>query len=146
MLIEQVDRLDSEPPERALDGLPDVGWLAVQAGRAFHRARIEIGTEIEPEFRRDDNLVPQRSQRFADQFFIGVRTIDLRGVEERDAAFHRRPEKSDLFPLVFRWPIRGAHAHAAEPERRYFQAAVSKFAFLHWVSAFRLDPSRPVRI
>src|ERR1035441_7120732 len=44
------------------------------------------------------------------------------------------PEKRGHLLLVFGRTVRKAHSHAAEPESRNFQAALSKFALLHCFS------------
>src|SRR5882724_7855804 len=61
MLIEQLDCLDLEPLERALDGLLDMLWPTVEARRTLHAARIEIRTEVEPEFGGDHHLLAEGS-------------------------------------------------------------------------------------
>src|SRR5881394_3355891 len=59
------------------------------------------------------------------------RTVNLGGIEECDAAFHGRADERDHRRLV-RWDaVALAHPHAAEPEGRDFEMALSKFAFLH---------------
>ena len=70
MLIEQVDDIDLEPLERALDGLLDVLRPAVQARRALHPAGIEIRTEVEPELGGDHHLLAEGSEGFAHEFFV----------------------------------------------------------------------------
>ena len=44
------------------------------------------------------------------------------------------PDHRDHLPLVFRGTVSEAHAHAAEPDGRDFQAARSEFALLHHLS------------
>jgi hypothetical protein len=48
------------------------------------------------------NLALERGQRFADQFLVGERAIDLGGVEEGHATVHRRPDQRDHFLPVRR--------------------------------------------
>ena len=122
MLIEQVDGLDLEPLERALDGLLDVLRPAVQARRTGPRI---AATEVEPELGGDHHLLAEGSEGFAHEFFVGERAVDLGGVEECDAAFHGGPEKSGHLLLVFGRAVGKAHSHAAEPEGRDFQIALS---------------------
>ena len=136
VLIEQIDGIDLEPLERALDGLLDVLRPAVQARRTLHTARIEIRIEVEPEFGGDHHLLAERSEGFAHEFFVGERAVDFGGVEERDAAFDGGAKKSGHLLLVFGRAVGKAHSHAAEPDGRDFQIAFSKFALLHLLNSF----------
>src|SRR2546422_816975 len=63
---------------------------------------------------------------------VGVRTVNFGGIEKCDAAFDGRADERD-HRLLVRWEtVALAHPHAAEPERRDLQVALSEFAFLHW--------------
>ena len=44
------------------------------------------GRELEAELGRDHDLVADRFERLADELLVGERAVDLRGVEEGDAA------------------------------------------------------------
>ena len=132
VLIKQVDGTHLEPLERALDGRLDVFRPAIQAGRTLHPAGIEFRIEVEPELGGDHHLVAEGSEGFAHKFFVQVRAVDLGGVEEGDAAFHRGPEQRDHLALVGSPAVGMAHSHAAKAESRNFQAAVSQFSFLHF--------------
>ena len=70
MLIEQVDDINFEPLERALDSLLNVLWPAVQTRRTPHPAGIEIRTEVEPEFGGDHHLLAEGSEGFAHEFLV----------------------------------------------------------------------------
>src|SRR5947208_8362933 len=50
---------------------------------------------------------------------------------ERDTSLHRGVEKRNHLLLVSWRSVGPTHSHAAEPNGRYFQIAVSKLAFLH---------------
>ena len=128
VLIEQVDGLDLEPLERALDGLLDVLRPAVQPRRA---RPLIAAAQVEPELGGDHHLLAEGSEGLAHEFFVRERAVDLGGVEERDAAFDGRPEQGGHLLLVLGRAVGKAHAHAAEPEGRDFQVAVSEFALLH---------------
>ena len=121
MLVEQINRFDLEPFERCFNDLFDVRRLAVQAARF---AAVTIETKLGG----DDHLTAQRSQRFANKFLVCERAIDLGGVEERDALLDRRPDQGNHLLPVTRRAVTEAHAHAAQPDGRDFQIAVSKFA------------------
>jgi hypothetical protein len=110
MLIVEIDDIDSETLQGALDYLLDVLGLAIQAAPT----RFTRGGGCPAKRRRDDDLIAERRQRFADQLLVRKRAIHFRGIEECDAAFHGRLQQSDhRFPVWDR-RVRPAHAHAAE--------------------------------
>ena len=76
-------------------------------------------------------LLANGSERFAHEFFVGERTIDFGGIEECNAAFDGRADQRNPVLLVDRRTVAEAHSHAAEPDGRDFQVALSKFALLH---------------
>src|SRR5271165_5217867 len=80
MLIEQVDGFDAKALEGAFDALLDPHRAAVEAGRG-----TAVGVEAEAEFGGDDDLIAQRAEALADDFFIHEWAVDLGGVEEGDA-------------------------------------------------------------
>ena len=88
-----------------------------------------IRIEVEPELGGDHHLLAEGGEGFPREFFVDERTVDLGGVEERDAAFHGGPEKRCHFLLVLGRAV--GKAHAAEAVGRNFQSALSKFARLH---------------
>ncbi len=96
----------------------------------FHRLSLV------PELGGDHHFPAERSQRFAHEFFVGEWTIDFSRIEEGDATLNRRVKKSDHLLLVGNRVFIMAHPHAAEPESRNFQAAFSKFSFLHFLNSF----------
>jgi hypothetical protein len=125
VLVVEVDRLDPEPLQRAFRHPPDVLGPAVEA------AWFPVGTELEPELRGDHHLLPEWLEGFTDELLVRERTVDLGGIEERHAALDRCPDQRDpLLPVRCR-TIAEAQAHAAEPDRRHFQAAASQSALLH---------------
>jgi hypothetical protein len=125
MLIEEVDGVDVEPMEGFLGGLLDVLGPAIQADL------LAFGTEFEAEFGCDHHLTAERSQRFAHELFVRERTVGLGGVEERNAAFDRRPDQGDHLLLVGGRAVAVAHSHASEPESRHLQLAVSQSSLPH---------------
>ena len=81
VLVVQVDRLDAESLQGALDDAGQlVGGQHPPAGLTF--GRVDVGRE----FGGDDDLVVEGCESFADQFLVGVWAVDLGGVEERDTA------------------------------------------------------------
>ena len=83
VLVEQIDHVGLESLERRLGDLLDVLRPAVEA-----RERGKVETEL----RSDHHLAPEGSKRFADDFLIGERAVDLCGVKEGDSAFHGRAD------------------------------------------------------
>jgi len=73
-------------------------------------------------------LPTERTERFAHEFFVGERAIDLGGIDERDAALDGFPKNVNHLPLGFGWAVGKAHSHAAESDRRNLQIAVGKIA------------------
>ena len=67
------------------------------SGRLF-RPRAGPGparVDVEAELGGDHDLVAHRLERLADQLLVVERAVDLGGVEERDAALHRRAKQRD---------------------------------------------------
>jgi hypothetical protein len=56
--------------------------------------------------------------------FPAARAVHLGGVEEPDAPIDGRPDQGDRLLLVHRRAVPEAHAHAAEPDGRLFQASL----------------------
>jgi hypothetical protein len=127
VLIEEIDRIDVEPFQRALRDLLDVLRPAVHAELFALAGRVEF----EPELRGDHQPVAERGERLAHELFVHERAVRLRGVEERDAELDRRAEERDHLPSVRRLAVRGRRPHTAEPDRRNLRAAGSKSALLH---------------
>ena len=130
VLVEEIDGLDLEPFERALDDLLDVLRPAVEA------PLLPIRIEFEAELGRDHDLFAHRREGFAQEFFVRVWPVGLGRVEEGDAALEGRPNEGDHLLLVRGWAVAEAHAHAAEPDGRDFQVAVSKRSLLHRVFSY----------
>src|SRR6202166_4254407 len=126
VLVEEIDGVSREALERSFSDFLDVHWPAIQPGLL---AGVRIN--FEPELGGDHHLFTQRSERFAHQFFVGVRTIYFCSIEEGDAAFDGRPNQRNSVLLVHGGPEAEAHSHAAKSEGRDLQITLSKFAFLH---------------
>ncbi len=124
VLIEEVDRIHPQPLQRLL------GDLADTFGPAIGRTRT-AGAEIEAEFRRDNDAFLERRERFADQFLVRERSVDLGGVEESNAAPDGGADQSDHLVPIRSGAAMIVQAHATEADSRDFKAAVSKFSFLH---------------
>ena len=85
---------------------------------------------VKPNLVAITTLFADRLQRLADQLLIGVRAIDLGGVEEGDAALDGGADQ--LMPACFSAPGRSrAQPHAAQADGGDFQPAFSECALLH---------------
>ena len=72
--------------------------------------------KLETKLRGDPYTIPNRSERLADQFFVGEGAVDLRRVEEGDAPLDRRVQERDHFGFVANRRVAKAHSHAAQAE------------------------------
>ena len=127
VLVVQIDRLDLQSRERALDHAPDVFGPAVETTPP----RLAFGAGCPPELRGDHDLPSERRQGFADKLLVRVRTVDFRRVEERHPTIDGGAEQGQHGVPVRNRAVGPAHAHAAEPHRRHVQSALPKRAFLH---------------
>ena len=103
MLVQEIDAVRPEALERSVDHRLDVLGPAVQTTSA--------SVEVEAELRRDPDAVANRRERFADESFARVRSVDFSGVEKRDASFMRFTENLDALVSVCRGSVVGADAH-----------------------------------
>ena len=126
VLVEQVDALDAESLQRAVDGLADVVRPAVEAATFSG-----LWVEAPPELGGDDDLVADRTECFTDECLVGERAVDLGGVEERDAEVDGGADQADHRVRVVDGSVVGAHAHAAETERGDLQSSTSERSSLH---------------
>src|SRR5216117_1646904 len=125
MLIEQIDHVPSESLQRSFSNFLDVLWPTIDTHL------LAFGTNFESEFGGDHHSLAHRSQRFADEFFVGERAVNFGRVEKGDATFHRCADKRNHLLLILRRPIAKTHPHTAHPDGRDFQATLSKFALFH---------------
>ena len=94
VLVEQVDGVGAQPPQRAVDGGADVLGPAGDAGL------VAVLVEGEAELGGDDDLVADRLERLADELLVVERAVDLGGVEEGDAAVDRGAQERDHLARV----------------------------------------------
>ena len=91
VLVEEVDVVGPQPPQRVLDGArgssPAGCRAAFAAGVAF---------EVEAELRRDHDLLAHRLERLPDEILVRVRPVHLRRVEERHAALDGLPRRTEI--------------------------------------------------
>src|SRR5438132_2179061 len=81
VLIEQVDHICPESFQRSVGNFLDVLWPAIQADLLTFR------TKFESELSGNYHSLTLRSQRFANELFIGERAVNFSGIEECDTAF-----------------------------------------------------------
>ena len=94
MLVEEIDGFDPKSLERSLDRLPDTIWPTADAA-IFPGLEINVETELGGDY----DLVPERPQRFADDFFVGEGAVDLRRVEKGHSSVHRSTDQGDALVL-----------------------------------------------
>ena len=122
VLVVEVDRVDAEPSQRAVGGLLDgVGPAA---------SRLAVGVD-ETELGRNDDLSADRSQGLADELLVGERSVDLRGVEERDAELDGASDDADHLIAQVAFGDLPSEAHAAEPERGHFEPVRAECSLVH---------------
>ena len=123
VLVEEIDRIGTKPPERRLDDLANVCGLAREAV-----AHMRLRIDIEPEFGGDHHLVADKPHSLTDQLFVGERPVDLGSIEEGHAAIDGVAHQLDHCALVLGCAVVDAHAHTAEAEGGDGQAAAAEFA------------------
>ena len=83
-----------------------------------------------PELGGQHHLVAATFERLPDQFFIGVRPVDLGGVDESDPQVERAVNRADRFGVVGARPgVSEGHAHGAQADPR--DVEVTQLHMLH---------------
>src|SRR5687768_15548366 len=108
MLIEQIDRVDAEPPQRSIDRRTNP---LRTAGEAIHLPVLDVPSEL----RGDDHALALTAQRAPEQLLIRERPVHLRRIEQRHTEIDGAMDRGDRL-LLIRLAIRLAHAHATEAE------------------------------
>ena len=113
MLKVKVDAVDAKPPEAALARRPHV--CRVAADRPHVGRDAELGGNL--------HLLPRgmQMQRLADEDLVGVRAVDVGGVEEGDPSRDGMAEERHHVGLGLALAVRRRHAHAAQALRRDLQ-------------------------
>ncbi len=121
----QIDDLDTEPPQAR------IARLAYIRGTAVDHALGRVGRIVlETELGREHDAVASTGDGTTDQLFVRVRPVDVGGVEQSDARVERSVDRGDRFDVVA-LAVEVAHAHAAETDRRYRNAAAAELACAH---------------
>ena len=84
VLIQEINRLNTQSLKRCLYDIPDVLWTAIESNPFGAASRIKFETK----FCGDDDLIAKRCERLADEFLVCERAINFCGVEECDAALN----------------------------------------------------------
>src|SRR5262249_36459200 len=120
VLIKEIDDIGLKALERSLSDFPDVRGPAIEPGLLACS-----WVNLESELRGDHYFVAERSQGFANQFFVCVGAIDFSSVKESDTAFDCRADQRNAMLLVHGGAVAKTQAHTAEAEGRNFQGAFS---------------------
>src|SRR5438552_7950383 len=124
VLIIEIDHIGPEPFQRPFDAPLDAIGPA-----GLHLLSV---LDFDAELGGNHDLSAHGRQRLADELFVGVCTVNLCGIEERDAALDGLADERD-HRLLVRWDtVALAHPHATKAEGRNLQVAASEFALLHW--------------
>ena len=125
VLVVEVDVVDAEAPQRSLGRLAHVlGPAADAAG-----GRV-VGVADDAELGRQHDLVAAAGDRAADELLVGVRAVDVGGVEEGHAEVERAVDRGDRLGVVAA-AVELGHAHAAEAEGGDGRALEAQGACLH---------------
>src|SRR5438093_11655565 len=81
--------------------------------------------KLEPELRRDDGLLADWGERFADEFLVRERPVRFGRVDERDPLVNGRTDNPHAPVAARRGPIAAADPHTAQPARRALESARS---------------------
>src|SRR5580704_2787636 len=85
----------------------------------------------DPEFRRDDYLASPLLNRSSDELFVAAHAVDVRSVEQCDAAIDGTMNRGEGF-LLARIAIKLGHAHAAEAQRGHHERTFAQSSIFHW--------------
>src|SRR5882724_5711443 len=107
VLIEEFNSIKPQPRQRLL------GYLSDALGPAIGRTR-SAGAKVEAKFGGDDDALLHGRQSFPYKLLVREWTVDLGGVEERDAALDRGAEQRDHLVSVRSRATVIIHAHATE--------------------------------
>src|SRR5918992_3120709 len=94
--------------------------------RLFRPRCSPLGPKSKPNLVAITTCSRRGGQRFAHQLLVRERAVHFSRIEEGDAALDGRTNQGDQLLLIWRRPVALAHAHAAEPDGRDFQVAVSE--------------------
>jgi hypothetical protein len=123
VLIEEIDVVGPEAAQGARHRRPDILRAAVQPD-----PRLLPGLELKAKLGGEHDLVAPALEGPAEQFLVGVGTVDLRRVEKITAQLDGPVQGGDGLDFI-RGAVGLAHAHAPEADGRHLQALAAEFAF-----------------
>ena len=138
VLVVEVDVVDAEAPQRVLAARLHVVGAAVDAAHG----RV-VGVADDAELRRQHDLVAAVGDRPADELLVGVRPVDVGGVQQRHAELEGAVDRGDRL-VVVAGAVELAHAHAAEAEGGDGGAVGAELSRLHRVTVGRALRSQAV--
>ena len=124
MLVVEVDRVNAEAAETCFARRADVFRPAVDA------AEVGVAGAEDSELRGEEHFVAPTANGAANELFVDVRAVDVRGVKEIDAQLERAMDRGNGFRVVPS-AVKLRHAHATQPEGGYERSILAKTAFLH---------------
>jgi len=108
MLVVEVDRLNAEAAQAGFRRAAHIGRAAV------HAAQRRVGRIAQDaELGCKEKAAPTPLERLADQHLVGVRSVDVRRVEEVDAQLERPVDGGQRLLLVAS-AVELAHAHTTQ--------------------------------
>ena len=117
--------VDAKTREARLERAAHVFRAAVEAA---HRRILRVAQDAE--FGGEEDFVAAAADRAPDELLVGVRTVDVGGVEEVDAEVERAMDRRDRFGVVAAG-VEVAHPHAAEADGGDFGTVATQLALLH---------------
>ena len=125
VLVIEVDRRHAEALQAAFHGSSHILRTAIEAAHE----RIP-GVAQDAKLCREEDIVSPTFDGASDKFFVGVRTVDVGGVEKVDAKLKRAMDRGNRFGVVSPC-IKIAHPHAAEAKSRYLRTITAQLSCLH---------------
>jgi len=118
VLVVQVDVIGAEPLERSLDGDANIRRAAVEDTGAA------AGVRDDAELRSQHHAVAATLDGAADEFLVGIRTVDFGGIKMCHAEIQRTVDCANRLGVVHRADVVVArHRHGAESNPRDVKAA-----------------------
>src|SRR6266480_4889528 len=125
MLVIEVDYIHTEPAQTSFTCLMDVIRFAADPAKFW-----PVWIPKNPELCRNNDLFAVASKGASKQLLIGVRTVHIGGVEERNSEFKRAINRSQRFFFISS-AVKIGHSHATETDCRDDRPAASKFSLFH---------------
>src|SRR5205085_5857616 len=125
MLVIEVDAIKTEPAQTRFARLLHVLRFAANSAKT---RRVWVAQDSE--LRRDDNSMAFAANSASEQLLIGVRTINVGGIEEGNPKVNCAIDSGERFHIVV-VAVKFRHAHTAESDCRNNRSPASKFSLFH---------------